>query len=184
MKRLENCNAVIRYCSELNLSIIGIAGADIRDGNMKLTLAIIWQLMKKYTLSVLEKCQESRKPVKEAEIVQWSNFRLERGGKRTRITGFTDPSICTGVVILDLIDVLRPKSVNYALVRAGNDDEEKLLNAKYAISLARKIGAKIYALPEDITELKSRMVMTVFACLMAREMLESRKRGSVQITTL
>lgn len=35
--------------------------------------------------------------------------------------------------------------------------------------MARKIGAHIYALPEDIAEVKSKMVMTVFACLMARD---------------
>lgn len=45
--------------------------------------------------------------------------------------------------------------------------QEKLANAKYAISLSRKAGARVYALPEDITEVKPKMVMTVFACLMA-----------------
>lgn len=33
--------------------------------------------------------------------------------------------------------------------------------------MARKIGARVYALPEDITEVKPKMVMTLFACLMA-----------------
>lgn len=42
-----------------------------------------------------------------------------------------------------------------------------MANAKYAISMARKIGARVYALPEDITEVKPKMVMTMFACLMA-----------------
>lgn len=45
--------------------------------------------------------------------------------------------------------------------------QDHLANAKYAISMARKIGARVYALPEDITEVKQKMVMTVFACLMA-----------------
>lgn len=44
-----------------------------------------------------------------------------------------------------------------------------MANAKYAISMARKIGARVYALPEDITEVKPKMVMTVFACLMAMD---------------
>lgn len=35
--------------------------------------------------------------------------------------------------------------------------------------MARKIGARVYALPEDITEVKPKMVMTVFACLMAMD---------------
>lgn len=37
--------------------------------------------------------------------------------------------------------------------------------------MARKTGARIYALPEDIAEVKHKMVMTVFACLMARDYL-------------
>lgn len=45
--------------------------------------------------------------------------------------------------------------------------QDNLANAKYAISMARKAGARVYALPEDITEVKPKMVMTVFACLMA-----------------
>ena len=43
--------------------------------------------------------------------------------------------------------------------------QEKMSNAKYAISMGRKIGARIYALPEDIVEGKDKMVMTIFACL-------------------
>lgn len=45
--------------------------------------------------------------------------------------------------------------------------QDKLANAKYAISMARRCGARVYALPEDITERKPKMIMTVFACLMA-----------------
>jgi len=47
--------------------------------------------------------------------------------------------------------------------------QDNLANAKYAISMARKMGARVYALPEDITEVKPKMVMTVFACLMAMD---------------
>jgi hypothetical protein len=32
------------------------------------------------------------------------------------------------------------------------------MNAKYAISIARKLGATIFVLPEDIVEVKSKMV--------------------------
>ncbi|EGT48949.1 hypothetical protein CAEBREN_32186 [Caenorhabditis brenneri] len=38
-------------------------------------------------------------------------------------------------------------------------------SAKYAITCGRKIEA----FPEDIVEVKSKMVMTVFACLMAQD---------------
>ena len=176
MKMLENCNNVIRICKEMKMSLVGIAGSDIRAGNTKLTLAIIWQMMKMYTLSLLQKCSKSDKPVNERQIVQWTNKKLADGGKQTQISSFKDSSIASSIVILDLIDTIRPNSVNYSLVLAGRDEREKLSNANYAISLARKIGANVYALPEDIVEVRSRMVMTVFACLMAQEMVKSGKR--------
>ena len=39
-------------------------------------------------------------------------------------------------------------------------------NAKYAFTMARVLGASIYALPEDMTEMKHKMIMTVYASLM------------------
>ena len=44
--------------------------------------------------------------------------------------------------------------------------QDAMKNAKYAISMARKIGAPVYALPEDLIEGKEKMVMTIFASLM------------------
>lgn len=71
--------------------------------------------------------------------------------------------------MIDLIDCIKPGTINYELVRTGGTDEDNLANAKYAISMARKVGARVYALPEDIAEVKMKMVMTVFATLMARD---------------
>ena len=44
--------------------------------------------------------------------------------------------------------------------------QDQLSNAKYAISMTRKIRADVYALPEDLVEVKHKM-MSVFACSMA-----------------
>ena len=49
--------------------------------------------------------------------------------------------------------------------------------------MARKAGARIYALPEDIAEVKPKMVMTVFACLMARDHLPNMGVKSNSTTT-
>ena len=56
--------------------------------------------------------------------------------------------------------------------------QDNLENAKYALSLARKCGARVYALPEDITEVKQKMVMTVFACLMATDYVPNRDNNT------
>ena len=44
--------------------------------------------------------------------------------------------------------------------------QEKLDNARYAISTSRKIGAHVYAAAEDIVEVNEKILMTVFAGLM------------------
>ncbi|VDK62564.1 unnamed protein product [Anisakis simplex] len=132
--------------------------------------------MRAYTLTVLAHCTQSGDTLAtDKEIIAWANKKLAESQKKASIRGFQDPVISNARVVLDLIDAIKPGTINYELVKTGGL-EENMANAKYAITSARKIGAKIYALPEDIVEfirgvvilqVKPRMVMTVFACLMA-----------------
>ena len=48
--------------------------------------------------------------------------------------------------------------------------QDCMSNAKYAITMARRINAPIYALPEDLAEVKQKMVMTIYASLMLVDM--------------
>lgn len=175
MQKIENCNYSVDLGKQSGFSLVGIDGKDIYDGNEKLTLALIWQLMKAYTLSMLTRLAGTGHPVVEAEIVTWANNKIQGAGKTRKITGFNDPTISTGKVVIDLIDACKPGCVNYDMVKNGDDDDEKMANAQYSISVARKIGARVYALPEDIVEVKAKMVMTIFACLMIRDYQPSQK---------
>lgn len=172
MEMIGNCNYAIELGKTgegLNFSLVGIDGKDIYDGNKTLTLALLWQLMKAYTLSLLKKLKEHENMTGasvDKEIVSWANGKLADAGKTSKISGFSDPIISRGRVIIDLIDAIKPGCINYNIVKDADTEEEKLDNAKYAISIAWRQGARIYALPEDIVEVKSKMVMTIFACLM------------------
>ena len=44
-------------------------------------------------------------------------------------------------------------------------------NAKYAFTVARRLKAPIYALPEDMAELNRKMILTVYASLMLANMM-------------
>jgi len=70
------------------------------------------------------------------------------------------------VFLIELIDAVKPESIDWNLVVKGGGAKDHLLNAKYAISSARKIGAVVFALPEDIVEVKNKMIMTFVASLM------------------
>ncbi|XP_023363972.1 plastin-3 [Otolemur garnettii] len=171
MKKLENCN----YAVELGkypakFSLVGIGGQDLNDGNPTLTLALVWQLMRRYTLNVLEDLGEGQK-ANDDIIVNWVNRTLSEAGKSTSIQSFKDKTISSSLAVVDLIDAIQPGCINYDLVKSGNlTEDDKHNNAKYAVSMARRIGARVYALPEDLVEVKPKMVMTVFACLMGRGM--------------
>ncbi|CAH1393126.1 unnamed protein product [Nezara viridula] len=169
MEKLENCNYAVELGKQLGFSLVGIAGQDLNDGNSTLTLALIWQLMRAYTLSVLTQLANTGSPIVEREIVTWVNNKLSSCGKKSSLKSFQDTSVSDAKVVIDLIDAIKPGTINYDLVKEGETEEEKLANAKYAISMARKTGARVYALPEDITEVKPKMVMTMFACLMAMD---------------
>ena len=53
-----------------------------------LTLALVWQLMEKYTLSLLAKLSPDGSPIGESEIIDWANQRLQDSNKETSIKHF------------------------------------------------------------------------------------------------
>ncbi|XP_070609459.1 plastin-1 [Erythrolamprus reginae] len=169
MKKIENCNYAVELGkTNARFSLVGIGGKDLNEGNPTLTLALVWQLMRRYTLNVLSDLGEGEK-INDETIIKWVNQTLANAKKTTSISSFKDQSISTSLPILDLIDAIAPKAVRSEMVKREDlTPADKLNNAKYAISIARKIGACIYALPDDLVEVKPKMVMTVFACLMAR----------------
>lgn len=170
-EKIQNCNYAVDLGKMLKFSLVGIAGTDISEGNKTLTLALVWQMMRAYTLTVLSQATKGEKGIDgvEKEILKWVNEKLKSSPSKAQINSFQDPTIRDGIVILDIIDAMVANSVDRSVVRKGASDADFLANAKYAISLARKIGARVYALPEDIVEVKAKMVMTVFACLMAQD---------------
>ncbi|CAO4383796.1 unnamed protein product [Caenorhabditis nigoni] len=185
MDQIQNCNYAVELGKQLRFSLVGIQGKDIYDGNQTLTLALVWQLMRAYTLSVLAQCTQSGDSLPaDKDIVAWVNEKLSKSGKSTSIRSFQDPAISTGKVVLDLIDAIKPNVINHSLVKSGKTNEEKMSNAKYSITCGRKIGAKIYALPEDIVEVKPKIVLTVFACLMARDYMPDMKEVSAPIVPM
>jgi len=136
------------------------------NANKTLTLAIVWQLMRFNILNILNKLGGGKK-IADNEIIAWANEKVLASGKSKKISSFHDPSLKDGIFLIELVDAVRPSSVEWTLVERGDTAKDHLLNAKYAISIARKIGAVVFALPEDIVEVKNKMIMTYVAALMA-----------------
>lgn len=174
-EKIENANYAVELGKQMKFSLIGVSGKDIVDCNPTLTLALVWQLMRAYTLAILSRMSDDGHQVVDNEIIEWAKTKLaenkDRDNKPNRtFTNFKDQSLADGIVILQLIECISPKKINWDVVKHGGSEEDNLSNAKYAISMGRKIGARLYALPEDIVEVKPKMIMTIFACLMGLDL--------------
>lgn len=71
IKKVTNCNHVIEVGkgSRFKLGIPATAGKDLVDGNKKLILGYLWQLVKKHTLMMLGDFTEEK-------LIEWANKRI------------------------------------------------------------------------------------------------------------
>jgi len=171
-KKVENCNYAVVLGKQMKFSLVGVGGSDIVDGNQTLTLALVWQLMRYHVLSILKSLGSN---VDDAAMIKWANERVRGSGKSTKMSNFKDSTLKTSHFFLDLLNTIR-KCVNFDLVTPGETDEEGLQNAKYTISIARKLGCTIFLLPEDIVEVKPKMILTLVGSIMSVAL----KEGSSQ----
>jgi plastin-1 len=52
-------------------------------------------------------------------------------------------------------------------ISSGANEERALLARSYAVSVARKLGALLFLLPEDLVEVRPKMVLSFVASLFA-----------------
>lgn len=126
-------------------------------------IALIWQLMRAYTLSILTQLANTGSPIVEKEIVTWVNNKLANAHKKSSLKSFQvsctflqttkfshqewdsalvihenafcyqDPSVADAKVVIDLIDAIKPGTINYELVKEGGPDEVSCLFIFYCV---------------------------------------------------
>lgn len=126
-------------------------------------IALIWQLMRAYTLSILTQLANTGSPIVEKEIVTWVNNKLASAQKKSSLKSFQvscaflqttkfshqawdsalvihenafchqDPSVADAKVVIDLIDAIKPGTINYELVKEGGPDEVSHLFIFYCV---------------------------------------------------
>ncbi|KAL1679626.1 calponin homology domain-containing protein [Schizophyllum commune] len=163
-KCVENTNYAVDLAKQNGMHMVGIQGADIVDGKKTLVLGLVWQLMRlniTKTLTALSKTGGGR-PISDTEMLKWANTTAQAAKPGVRpIRSFKDPSITTGLFFLDLLDAIRPGIVDPELVIPVAETgpyEDRRQNAKLAISIARKMNALIFLVPEDIVDVRPRLV--------------------------
>ena len=155
-KKTVNCNEIIDASKKSKFHIVGIGGGDIRDGNKKYILAIVWQMMKAHSLQVIGGKTEE-------ELIAWGNEKVDDDLK---VKSLKDKKLGNSLYFINIMKTIEPRSINWDIVVTDKeDDESKQNNAKYAISIARKLGATVFLVWEDIAEVKSKLLLTFLASL-------------------
>ncbi|KAL3653250.1 Fimbrin-2 [Castilleja foliolosa] len=188
-RKVENCNQVVKIGKQLKFSLVNIAGNDIVQGNKKLILAYLWQLMRYNMLQLLKNLRfhSHGKEITDADILEWANSKVKNSGSQSRMISFKDKNLSNGVFFLELLSAVHPRSVNWSLVTKGLSEEDKKMNATYIISIARKLGCSIFLLPEDIIEVNQKMMLTLTASIMywtLKQPAEDRPFGSSDSETI
>ncbi|XP_043805181.1 fimbrin-2 isoform X1 [Manihot esculenta] len=204
-RKVENCNQVVKIGKQLKFSLVNIAGNDIVQGNKKLILgtfftqrvplfnksiyAYLWQLMRCNILQLLKNLRfhSHGKEITDADILKWANTKVRGAGRQSHMESFKDRSLSDGIFFLELLSSVQPRAVNWSLVTKGVTDEEKKMNATYIISIARKLGCSIFLLPEDITEVNQKMILTLTASIMywfLKQPVEEKSNGTSDSETI
>ncbi|PKA50484.1 Fimbrin-like protein 2 [Apostasia shenzhenica] len=167
-RKVENCNQVVKIGKDLNFSLVNVAGNDIVQGNKKLILAFLWQLMRSNILQLLRNLRfhSQGKEITDADILNWANNKVKKSGRTSHMESFKDKSLSNGIFFLELLSAVEPRVVNWSLVTKGENDKDNKLNATYIISVARKLGCSIFLLPDDIMEVNQKMILTLTASIM------------------
>jgi plastin-1 len=168
-KAVENTNYAVEIGKQNRFSLVGIQGADITDGQRLLTLGMVWQLMRKDIVNTLSALAQrmGKREISDADMVTWANGMSKKGGKSSAIRSFKDSTLGNGIFLLDVLNGMKSSYVDYDMVASGRNDDEAYANAKLAISIARKMGATIWLVPEDICNVRSRLIVTFIGSLMA-----------------
>ncbi|CAK5272647.1 unnamed protein product [Mycena citricolor] len=166
-KAVENTNYVVELGKQNGMHLVGIQGADIVDGSRTLVLGLVWQLMRMNIVKTLNQLSGSGRPISDTEMLKWANA---KANSARPIRSFKDPSITTGIFLLDLLEAIRPGIVDPTLVLSVNENsdyDDRRANAKLAISIARKMNALIFLVPEDIVDVRAKLILTFVGSLMA-----------------
>ena len=143
-KCIENTNYAIDLAKQNGMHMVGIQGADIVDKKKTLVLGLVWQLMRISIVKTLSSLSKSGRPPTDSEVLKWANTTAQKAkpGVKT-IRSFKDPSITTGLFLLDLLDAIQPGIVDPSLVlnvSETGDYEDRRQNGELAPNVIKMNG--------------------------------------------
>jgi plastin-1 len=125
----------------------------------------MWQLVRLHYLQIIGSKTEE-------DLVKWANASVPD----LKIKNFKDAALSDGNFLIKLTAAVEPRAINWDIVMKGETDEEKANNAKYVISIARKLGAVVFSVWEDIVNVNYKMILILVCSLF--QIQEEMKAGA------
>ena len=117
----------------------------------------------------------SSKALTEKDVLHWANAKVAASSPDMQpLSKLTDASVSSGIYILALVKAVVPRAVDMKMATPGNTADEKKLNARLAVSSARRAGCMVFLLWEDIAEVKPKMLLVLLATLMQLDIAQSK----------
>ena len=146
----------------------------------------------------VSKTDLKNRKLNEADVLAWANSMLDFSGSQHRITSFKDPELSNSLTFLELLKAIEPRAVQEKHITPGRatfsipflllkcsavgvTPKEKEMNARYVLSVARKLGATIFIIWEDIAEVKPKMLLLLIASFMLldRQIRKMHKQATI-----
>lgn len=152
----------------IKFSLVGIGGKNITDGHKMFILSAIWQLYRYHSVKFLANLRaNSDVKITDDLILEWANEMVTSVGG-TALSSFSDSSGGDGVWACNLVKAIDPEVFDDEFVSTENTPESNRLNARYAISVARRHGCMVFLLPDDILECNKKLVLTFAAAVIKK----------------
>lgn len=152
-----NLKEAIAGCKGMGLKMIGIGANELNKKDRKEILATAWSICKTHYLKLIGGKTEK-------DLVAWANERV--GAKASSISNLSDKTnLSSGRFWIELIGTIESRGIDTDLVTPGETDDDKKMNAKYAISLARSIGAVVFMVWEDMVAANAKQNLILVATL-------------------
>lgn len=100
--------------------------------------------------------------INEDDLLKWGNARVSED---LQVKSLKDKSLANSKFFFKLCESVEPSIVDWELVTPGESEEDIMNNAKYAISVARKLGATVFLVWEHIRDVNTKFLMTFIASI-------------------
>ena len=140
---IKNADLSVQMFFEDGVHLIGIAGKDVHDNNVKLIRGYIWTLIQRYsigrsTFNDKNKANNRTKNIKDI-LRQWAIDRTTNHPNVHNLQPY-------GLAMCALLDTYVPDKINYFKLNPSDDQH----NVELACKVMKELGIPLYILPEDV----------------------------------